>query len=92
MIVRSLPLPPVHDHRVSALAAESMRPIDLLATLFGNHDVVFLGENHGLAQNLAFVIEHRITAQMKDEWVPDVDADDGGPAAGDPTPTVPSAG
>jgi hypothetical protein len=32
--------------------------MDLLAALFMNHDVVFLGENHGIAQNLAFVIDH----------------------------------
>jgi hypothetical protein len=58
MIVRSLPLPRPDDDRVAELAAECVRPIDLLAALFVDHDVVFLGENHGIAQNLAFVTEH----------------------------------
>jgi hypothetical protein len=57
MIVRSLPLPPADD-RVTELAAECVRPTDLLAALSVDRDVVFLGENHGIAQNLAFVIEH----------------------------------
>jgi hypothetical protein len=58
MIVRSLPLPAADDARVRAVAAECMRPQDLLAGLLDDHDVVFLGENHGVAQNLAFVIDN----------------------------------
>jgi hypothetical protein len=58
MKVRSLPLPPSDGELVTALAAECVRPIDLIGELLTQHDVVFLGENHGVLQYLNFVIDH----------------------------------
>lgn len=56
--VRSLPIPFANDPRITSLMTRAVRPLDLIAQLAAEADVVFLAERHGVRQFLEFLIDN----------------------------------